>query len=155
MREEPTPSSLQTLYRSPAESPLPRFFSHRLGLPCTSYVATTVLRRRADASAPSYTYKIEASGLKPPEITLPSELENGALQLVRPWHSKLLGPSTRLYSTTEEQLLFTLGRPFNALLLIELPHNEYRRIASSTSIIARPLDSASILRSEVRTLEIV
>ncbi|KAI6143274.1 hypothetical protein BKA82DRAFT_2435625 [Pisolithus tinctorius] len=151
-------TALQMLYRSLANSPLPRFLSRRLTLSCIAYAVTAVRRRR---SGRSYGYKIRASGLRPLEATLPSELEDevvsqSTLLLVRPWHSKLLDPPTELiYGTPEEQLLLTLGRPFTALLLIELPHNEYKRIASSTPIIAQPLDSTSILQSDVRTLEIV
>ncbi|KAI6008162.1 hypothetical protein F5J12DRAFT_65835 [Pisolithus orientalis] len=150
-----SPAALRTLYRSLSKSPLPRFLSRRLTLPCIAYAVTAVQRRRTNPSAWSYTYRIQASGLKPLEITLPSKLENGALQLVRPWHSKLLGPSAELYTTTEEQLLFTLGRSFNALLLIEVRQNEYKRIASFTPITAQPVDSASILRSAVRIFDIV
>ncbi|KAI6154867.1 hypothetical protein BKA82DRAFT_4347943 [Pisolithus tinctorius] len=153
--ERPTSSAaLQALYRALARAPLPRFVTRRLTLPCIAHCVTAVQLIGSSPHAPSYTYEIQASGLRPLEITLPNELENGALQLVRPWHSKLLG-STELYATTEEHILFTLGRPFDALLLIELPHDEYKRIASSTSIIAHPLGSANIRRSEVRIFDIV
>ncbi|KAI6042939.1 hypothetical protein EDC04DRAFT_2891523 [Pisolithus marmoratus] len=159
MREQLASSSaaLRTLYCSLEKSPLPRFLNRRLTLPCITHCVTEVQLKE---TTPSYTYSIIASGLRPLEITLPSELEHaamsqGVLQLVRPWHSELLGASSELFSTTEEQLLFTLGRPFNALLLIELPHNEHKRIASSTRITAQPIDLASILQSEVRIFDIV
>ncbi|KAI6008164.1 hypothetical protein F5J12DRAFT_65921 [Pisolithus orientalis] len=156
MAEQPSSSTaLQTLYRSLTKLPLPRFVNHRLILSCIVYAVTGVQRRRAEPFARGYKYKIQASGLKTLEITLPSELESGTLQLVRPWCSKLLGPTTESYATTQEQLLFTLERPFNALLLIQLRHNEYKRIACSTSIIAQPINLASILQSHVRTLKIV
>ncbi|KAI6003214.1 hypothetical protein F5J12DRAFT_913758 [Pisolithus orientalis] len=147
-------------FHSLTKAPLPRFINGRLILPCVVHHITAVQRRRANPHGPSYMYGIQASGLRPLEVALPSELEDttmtqGALQLVRPWHSKLLGPSTELYATIEERLLYTLGRPFNALLLIELPHNEYKRIASSTPIIAQPMSRASILKSKVRVFNIV
>ncbi|KAI6006545.1 hypothetical protein F5J12DRAFT_913099 [Pisolithus orientalis] len=140
--------------------PLPRFINRRLILPCVAHRIAAFQLKRADPHVPRYTYEIQACGLRPLEVALPSELENttisqGALQLVRPWHSKLLGPSTKLYATIKEQLLFTLGRPFNALLLTELPHNEYKRIASSTLIIAQPVSRASVLKSTVRIFDIV
>ncbi|KAI6112960.1 hypothetical protein F5141DRAFT_1214275 [Pisolithus sp. B1] len=129
---------------------------------------TTVKQKSADPSSPGYhTYAIQASGLRPLEITLPEELENvalfpgelenatGALQLVRPWHLKLLGGSARLDVAATEELLVTLGRPFSALLLTELPHNEYRRVVSSTVIAAQPTDLASILHSKIRIFNIV
>lgn len=40
--------------------------------------------------------------------------------------------------------------PFDALLLIDLSHNEHARVASSILITARPLDRASVLRSKIR-----
>ncbi|KAI6008128.1 hypothetical protein F5J12DRAFT_826861 [Pisolithus orientalis] len=159
MRERPAslPTALRTLYRSLDKSPLPRFLNRRLTLPCIAYPVTAV---RLKGTAPKYTYEIQASGLRALEITLPSELENeillqGGLQLVRPWHSKLLGPSAGLHTTLEEQLLLALGRPFNALLLTELPRSEYKRMASSTLITAQPADLTSILQSEIRTFDIV
>ncbi|KAI6012793.1 hypothetical protein F5J12DRAFT_781654 [Pisolithus orientalis] len=157
MGQQPMPSStaLQKLHRSLTELPLPRFLNHRLILPCIAHRVTAIQLKTADPHAPSYTYEIQASGLRPFEITLPSELENatilsGALQLVRPWHPKLLGSPAELYTTSKEQLFSTLGRPFNALLLTQLLQYEYKRIASSTLITAQPIDSASILQSEAK-----
>ncbi|KAI6099517.1 hypothetical protein EV401DRAFT_2033796 [Pisolithus croceorrhizus] len=153
-------SALQTLYRKLAKLPLSRFVARRLALPCIAHRVTSIRLKGPSIYASSYTYRIHASGLRTLEITLSRQLDSAALspstlQLVRPWHLKLLDPYTSIYSRTEEQLLYTLGRPFHALLLIKLPHNEYRRIASSTSIIAQPIDSASILQNEVRTFDIV
>ncbi|KAI6157664.1 hypothetical protein BKA82DRAFT_228027 [Pisolithus tinctorius] len=154
-------TTLRMLYRSLANSPPPRFLSHRLILPCIAYRVTAIQRRRVNPSTRNYTYKILASGLRPLEVALPSKLEDatisqGALLLARPWHSRhLLGPFTNVHATTEEQLLFTLGRPFNALLLTKLPQNEYLRIASSNLITAHPIDSASILQSRLKIFDIV
>ncbi|KAI6161653.1 hypothetical protein EDD17DRAFT_654806 [Pisolithus thermaeus] len=151
---------LRKLYRSLTDSPLPQFISRRLTLPSITHGVTGVQLKGRDLRAPSYKYKIHASGLRPLEITLPEQLEDAAmkpsaLQLVRPWHSKLLSSSAELDAMTEKRLLSTLGRPFNALLLLQLPHNEYKRIASSTLIVAEPKDSGSVLQSNVRTLNIV
>ncbi|KAI6120012.1 hypothetical protein EDD16DRAFT_1578831 [Pisolithus croceorrhizus] len=78
------PSGVIELYPF-INAPLPR-------LPCIAYYVTMVELQRADPSTPSYTYNVRASGLVPLRITLPSQ---GALHLVRPWHSKLLGPSAK------------------------------------------------------------
>ncbi|KAI6042936.1 hypothetical protein EDC04DRAFT_3088299 [Pisolithus marmoratus] len=151
---------LRTLYCTLAKSPLPRFATRRLALPCIAHRVTTIQLKEASSYASSYAYEIQASGLRSLEITLPRQLESaamsqGALQLVRPWHLKLLDPIAKVYAKAEEQLLHALGKPFHALLLIELPHNEYKRIASSALITAQPIDSTSILESDVRIFEIV
>ncbi|KAI6169117.1 hypothetical protein EDD17DRAFT_1525411 [Pisolithus thermaeus] len=160
--EQPVSPSLtlRMLYRSLTKLPLPRFLNRRLILPCITYRVAAIQRRKTSPSTRNYTYRIMASGLKPLEIALPEKLEDvtmsqGALLLVRPWHSKLLCPFTDSHATTEEQLLFTLEQPFNALLLTELPHNEYRRIASSNLIATQAMDPSSILKSKVRILDIV
>ncbi|KAI6155037.1 hypothetical protein BKA82DRAFT_996781 [Pisolithus tinctorius] len=145
-------------FNSFTRAPLPRFRNRCLILPCIAHLITAAQLRGEDLSAPSYTYKIQARGLRPLEIELPDKLESatisqGALQLVRPWHSR--GQSAALDATSEGRLLLTLGRPFNALLLIEVPHSQYKRIASSTLITAQPADSASILKSKVRIFHIV
>ncbi|KAI6112221.1 hypothetical protein EV401DRAFT_1985789 [Pisolithus croceorrhizus] len=153
-------TALRKLCRSLTESSLPEFINRRLTLPCITHAVTAVRLNGDNPLSPSYKYRILASGLRPLEITLPVKLEDaamkqGALQLVRPWHSKLLSPSANLDVTTEKQLLSTLEGPFHGLLLIQLPHNEYKRIASSTLIVAQPVDSGSVVQSEVRTLNIV
>ena len=48
-----------------------------------------------------------------------------------------------------------MKQPFSALLLKELPHNEFKRVASSCHILARPTDSAGLLKGEVTMLTIV
>ncbi|KAI6135999.1 hypothetical protein F5141DRAFT_4069 [Pisolithus sp. B1] len=162
MGQQPPPSSaaLQKLLHSLTEPPLPQILGQRLKLPCIAYHVTAIQLKTADQHASSYTYEVQAAGLRRLEITLRSELENvtmspDALRLVRPWHRCLLGPPTQLYTTAEEQLFNTLGMPFNALLLTQTHHDSYKRIASSTLITAQPTDTASILQSEVEVLEVV
>ncbi|KAI6046722.1 hypothetical protein EDC04DRAFT_1247187 [Pisolithus marmoratus] len=145
-------------FHSLTRVPLPQFFNRLLILPCIAYLVTTVQLKWADPSTSRYTYNIEASSLRPLEITLPSKLtmSQGGLHLVRPWNSKLLGPLSNPDAVTEEQLLSMLAKPFNALLLTQLPHNEHKRIASSTLITAQPiLDRSSILKEKVRMFNIV
>lgn len=155
-----TPNSNAPSDVSLTEVPLPQLTSRYLKLPCIPHRVTVVRLKSADLHAPSYTYEIQACGLKRLEIALPSELERatvsqGTLQLVRPWHSQLLGSSVGPRDTSEERLRCTLGGPFNALLLTQLPHNEYKRIASSILIIARPIDSAIVSKSKVEMFTIV
>ncbi|KAI6016665.1 hypothetical protein BKA83DRAFT_14985 [Pisolithus microcarpus] len=140
---------------SPARVPLARFFGRLLALPCISYQVTAIQLKGADPSAPNYTYNVQATGLTPLDIALSAKLEDvtrsqDGLYLVRPWHSKLLGPFTALDAVADEQLVSALWTPFNALLLTQLRYNEYKRIASSTLITAHPLDRTSVLNSEVR-----
>ncbi|KAI6154947.1 hypothetical protein BKA82DRAFT_4073162 [Pisolithus tinctorius] len=147
-------------FHSLTRVPLPRFLNRRLILPCIAHFVTVVLLKGSDPSAPSYMYSIQAFGLRPLEITLPNKLEDetrsrGSLQLVRPWHSKFPGSSAELDAVTEDTLLSTLERPFNALLLSQLPHDEHKRIVSSTRITAHPIDRASILKSKIRIFNIV
>ncbi|KAI6016669.1 hypothetical protein BKA83DRAFT_685111 [Pisolithus microcarpus] len=147
-------------FHSLARVPLPRFFNHLLTLPCIAYRVTSVQLKGAHPSTPNCTYSIQAFGLTPLEIALPTKLEDltrpqAVLHLVRPWHSKLLGPSADLDVVTDQQILSALGTPFNALLLTQLPHNEHKRIASSTLITAQPKNRASILNSKIRIFNVV
>ncbi|KAI5988748.1 hypothetical protein EDD15DRAFT_1357945 [Pisolithus albus] len=147
-------------FNSLARVPLPRLFNRLLTLPCIAYHVTSVQLKGADPSTPNYMYDIVASGLVPLEITLSTKLEDltrpqAVLHLVRPWHSKLLGPSANLDAVTDWQILSALGTPFNALLLTELPHNEHKRIVSSTLITAQPMNEASILNSKIRIFNVV
>ncbi|KAI5988773.1 hypothetical protein EDD15DRAFT_2198856 [Pisolithus albus] len=147
-------------FHSLAKVPLPRFSNRLLTLPCIAYHVTSVQLKGADSSIPNCTYSIQASGLMPLEIALPTKLEDltrpqAILHLVRPWHSKLLEPSADLDAVTDRQILSALGTPFNALLLTQLPHNEHKRIASSTLITAQPVNRASILNSKIRIFNVV
>jgi len=95
----------------------------------------------------------------PIEISLSVKLQHGVHSklpyvLIRPWHPKLLESSLTSVAPAE-QVMAILGQPFNALLLQELPSNEYKRIASSSAIYAYPADASSIFQSKVHTLNIV
>lgn len=122
-------TSLRKLRGSLIRVPLPQFFNRRLVLPYISHRVTGVQLTGHDPSVRSYTYTIQASGLRPLEIVLPDKLGNatrsqGARQFVRPWHLK--SQSTKVDAASEEQLLLALATPFNALLLTELSHSEYK-----------------------------
>jgi len=77
------------------------------------------------------------------------------LVLIRPWHPNLLQSAINTDDASTHQWLTRLEQPFSALLLMELPHNEYRRVASFCQIIACPTDSAGALKGEVNTVTIV
>ena len=98
-------------------------------------------------------------GLAPIDIVLSKRLENMAKRvayvLIRPWHPNLLHPVVDTDDVWTHQWLTRLEQPFSALLLMELPHNEYRRVASFCPITARPTDSTGVLKGEVNTLTIV
>ncbi|KAI5992113.1 hypothetical protein EDD15DRAFT_1031919 [Pisolithus albus] len=147
-------------FHSLARVPPARFFNRLLVLPCIAYHVTSIQLEGEDPSIPNCMYSIQASGLMPFEIALPTKLEDltrpqAILHLVRPWHSKLLGPSANLDAVTDQQILSALGTPFNVLLLTQLPHNEHKRIASSTLITARPVNRASVLNSKIRIFNVV
>ncbi|KAI6018059.1 hypothetical protein BKA83DRAFT_105029 [Pisolithus microcarpus] len=64
--QQATPSkALRKFCGTLTKSSLPRFINRRLILPCLSYRVDAVRLKSADASSPSYTYEIQASGLKP------------------------------------------------------------------------------------------
>ena len=128
---------------------LPHFTGHRLLLPCMVFSVVRFTLKR-----PNYTYRIQAEGLSPFEITFPHELK-GALRdtkppfiLVRPLQAKLLASST-------ENAIAMLNQPFSALLLKETSGNNYKRVATSTLIEARPADVTSILKSKIQTVNVL
>ena len=152
--------SLDALFASLSKFDPPHFIGRRLKLPCIVHRVTAIHPRQWESSTPSHAYDIQAEGLMTLQIVLLDEFKNDSLTtfpyvLVRPWHPNLLHSSTVADATATEQLAMTLGQPFHALLLEELPQNEYRRVASSSVIIARAASAASILCSNVQTLSIV
>ena len=139
--------------------PLTQFINFRLILPCIVYCIKTIALTRVDTSTSAHIHLIEATGLKPIEIALSHPLENvsGTVVphvLIRPWHSKLLEASMTS-DASAHRWITKMQRPFSALLLQELPQNEYRRVASFCHILARPLGFAGVLKGEVTMLTIV
>ncbi|KAI5997226.1 hypothetical protein F5J12DRAFT_339063 [Pisolithus orientalis] len=139
-------------------SGLPRagFANRKLALPSTVHQVTAVKLQSSSTSPSRYTYEINASRLRPVNVTLSVKLCNrGAYLLVRPWHPKSLETQTESDDDAVWNLLGQLGQPFKALLLKRLPHNEYKRIASDCEINACVRDLASTLDTEVLIPEIV
>ena len=148
------------MHQALSNLPLAKFINFRLILPCIVHRIKVMTRTKVDTSAATHVHQIQAVGLAPVDIALSEKLENTAKRvpyvLIRPWHPNLLHPivdSTDDAST--HQWLTRLEQPFSALLLIELPNNEYRRVASFCHIIARPMHSAGVLKGEVDILTII
>ncbi|KAL4076604.1 hypothetical protein V8B97DRAFT_2004332 [Scleroderma yunnanense] len=142
-----------------SDLPLTQFTNFRLILPCIIFRIQTIALIRGDVDT-AHVYQIQGVGIEPIEIAISEKLDNMSRKgvpyiLIRPWHSDLLDPSVEDDDTSAQQWLVRLQKPFSALLLTELPHNEYRRVASSCSITVSPTDSTGVLKGEVSILTIV
>ena len=71
--------------------------------------------------------------------------------LIRPWRFNLLDPSVMRDATSAQRWLTMMQQPFSAFLLKARPRNEYKRVVSICHILARPTDSAGVLKGEVTT----
>ncbi|KIM50998.1 hypothetical protein SCLCIDRAFT_1224956, partial [Scleroderma citrinum Foug A] len=163
----PTPSSTHTIGTPSLQSaremhqalfdlPLAKFTTFRLILPCIVHRIEAITLIRVDTSTATHVHQIRAVGLAPTGITLLERLEYTEqgipYVLIRPWHPNLLHP---VVDTDDVSWLTRLEQPFSALLLMKLPHKEYRRVASFCHIIGCPTDSAGVLKGKVDTLTIV
>ena len=149
---QPVSSSMDKLFTSLSEIDPPHVVGRKLKLPCIVHHVTDIHSKQPQGATSNRVYEIQAEGLTLSEIWFQNEFQmndSTSYVLVRPWHSKRLHSSTVPLSTT-------LHHPFHALLLerLHLHQNEYRRIASSSAIIARATGVESILHN-VRTLTIV
>ena len=151
--------SVYNMYQALSNLPLAKFINFRLILPCIIHRIKAISLTRVDTSTATHVHQIQSVGLAPINIALPERLENMAKRvpyvLIRPWHPSLLQSSINADDAWTHQWFTRLEQPFSALLLTELPHNEYRRVASFCHIIACPTDSAGVLKGEVNTLSIV
>ena len=151
--------SARKMHQALSNLPLAKYANFRLILPCIVYRIKAITLTRVDTSTATNIHRIQAVGLAPIDIALSERLENVAKRvpyvLIRPWHPNLLQSVIDTDDAWTHQWLTRLEQPFSALLLMELPHNEYRRVASFCHIIARPTDFAGVLKGEVNTLTIV
>jgi len=151
--------SARNMHQAFSDLPLAKFTNFRLTLPCIVHRIEHMALTQVDTSTATHVYQIQAMGLAPIDIALSERLENTAKRvqyiLIRPWHPDLLRPVADTDDGSTHQWLIRLEQPFNTLLLTELPHKEYRRVASFCHIIARPTGSAGVLKGEVNTLTIV
>ena len=147
------------MHQALSDLPLAKFANFRLILPCIVHRIEHMALTQVDTSTAAHVHQIHAVGLAPIDIALSERLENAAKRvpyiLIRPWHPNLLHPAIDADDASTHQWLTLLEQPFSALLLMELPHNEYRRVASFCHIIARPTDSTGVLKGEVNTLTII
>lgn len=149
--------SARKFHRILANLPTAKFVSGRLILPCIVHRVKYMEAWKVDTSATPYIHFIWAVGIEPVKISLSEKLVHTSTKapqyvLVRPCHTELLDPSVEKDNIALQRWLIRLERPFTALLFLELPHGEYKRIASSCNIVARP---KGLLKSEVTTLTIV
>ena len=139
---------------------LPQFAGRRLRLPCIVHQITAVKLKAADVQAHKYVHEIQADGLLPFEIELLEELKDSSrailpYSLIRPWHSKLLASFSKGGPSAGDDMVAMFGQPFSALLMEELSGNDYRRIASSSVIVACPADVTWVLKSKVQTISVM
>ena len=135
-----------------------QFVKPRLFLPCIVHRVKDVQTRTGTAA--THVHRIQATGLEPIEVTSSQSFENTLKKpcsyiLIRPWQSDLLDESVMDDDISTRQWLARIQQPFNALLLKKLQQNEYRRVATSFHILARPTDCNGALEGEVTTLTIV
>ena len=153
--------SVRKMHQALSNLPLTQFINFRLILPCIIHCIKTIFLVRIDSSTGAFVYHIRAAtGLEPIEIAISQALEDLSEQvvpyvLIRPWHFNLLGSSVMRNATSAQRWLTKMQQPFSALLLKELPQNEYKRVASFCHILARPMGAAGVLKGEVTTLTIV
>ena len=153
--------AVRRMYQPMSRLPPTQFINFRLILPCIVHRINTITLARAGPNTITHVYRIEASGLESITIALPQPLENTSGRevpyiLIRPRHSTLLDASVMTDHASACRWLTRMQQPFSALLIQELPHNfEYKRVASCCHILARPTDSAGVLRGEVTTLTII
>ncbi|KIM50407.1 hypothetical protein SCLCIDRAFT_145541 [Scleroderma citrinum Foug A] len=139
-----------------SDLPLAKFTNFRLILLCIIHCIKAIIVTRVDTSTLTHVHQIQAAGLSPIDIALSERLENMVkgvpYVLVHPWHPNLLHP---VVNTDDASWLTQLEQPFSALLLKELPHKEYWRVASFCHILTCPTNSVGVLKGEVNTLTIV
>ena len=155
-----TPRSVRKMHQALSHLPFTQFLNFRLILPCIVHRINAIVQVRVDIGTARHVHLIRVKGLEPIKAVLTQPLENlpGKVVpyvLIRPWHSKLLDASVMLNDSSTHRWLRRMKQPFSALLLKELPQNEYKRVASSCHILACPTDSAGILKGEVTMLTIV
>ncbi|KAL4077640.1 hypothetical protein J3A83DRAFT_4087790 [Scleroderma citrinum] len=159
-RKLSVPKNTRKMHQALSNLPLAQFINVRLALPCIIHRIKSITLTPVNISSATHVHLIQAVGLEPIKIVLSERLENISRKgvpyvLIRPWNFTFLDPAVEANDAAAQQWLMRLEQPFSALLLTELPHNEYRRVASFCNIIARPRDSAGVLKGEVSTLTII
>lgn len=154
IRKDLVLGSARKMYQMLSSLPLAKFVNVRFYLPCIVYRVESIALTPADTITPIQVHQIRAVGLKPIEVALSGKLEDTSNKadsyvLVRPWH-----PAVKTVDASDHHWLTWLEQPFNALLLMKLPHDEYRKVASFCNITACATDLTGVLKGEVCTLTI-
>lgn len=154
IRKDLVLGSARKMYQMLSSLPLAKFVNVRFYLPCIVYRVESIALTPADTITPIHVHQIRAVGLKPIEVALSGKLEDTSNKadsyvLVRPWH-----PAVKTVDASDDHWLTWLEQPFNALLLMKLPHDEYRKVASFCNITACATDLTGVLKGEVCTLTI-
>ncbi|KIM50286.1 hypothetical protein SCLCIDRAFT_1225432, partial [Scleroderma citrinum Foug A] len=151
--------SARKMHQALSNLPLAKFINFRLILPCIVHCIKAMTLTQVDTSLATHVHRIHMVGLAPIDIVLSKRLKNMAKRvayvLICPWHPNLLHPVIDTDDVWTHQWLTRLERPFSALLLMELPHNKYWRVALFCPITTHPTDSTGVLKGEVNTLTIV
>ncbi|KIK11395.1 hypothetical protein PISMIDRAFT_122776 [Pisolithus microcarpus 441] len=142
--------------------PPARFGTRRLHLPCIVFSVRKldIHGRRSDNEK---VYHAKVSGLGDVEFTTTDDLTPGkqkTLVFAHPWIRYIRGPSIvsshlgtavpRVGGYTRAlQIIARLGQPFNALLLVQQPNGEYKRIAAENEIVVPGLGT-NITRKNIR-----
>ena len=153
--------SVRKMHKALSHLSFIRFINYKLILPCIVYHINAIALTCVDTNTATHVHRIEASGLEPIEIVLSQALENTSgtevpYILIRPRHSNLLDASVMTDNASARRWLMRMQQPFSALLLQKLPHNmEYKRVASTCYILARPTDPTGVLKGKVTKLTII
>ncbi|KAI6099232.1 heterokaryon incompatibility protein-domain-containing protein [Pisolithus croceorrhizus] len=154
------PEGARKLYSALTNLPLPRFLTRRLLLPCIVHRVTGIKLMRTEPGLSCFVYEIHSKGLKQLELALSVKLKEASdgsvpYTLIRPWDPKSLDILEDDDIRATWAMLDQLEKPFNALLLMRLRQNEYKRIASDCTITVCVDNVVNIGDSELQTLEIV
>lgn len=150
-----TPEDAQSRLESLTSLPLLHCNNRMLTLSCIKYRVKEVVLNGSEGD--NNIYDIHASGLRQLRISCPDKLKEGSFLrknpyvLVRLWDPRL---SIEDNTDTAWNLMVHLEQPFRALLLMELPGKEFKRIASSCAIIAYPEKLSSTAQGEATVLDI-
>ncbi|KAG6329707.1 hypothetical protein ID866_9380 [Astraeus odoratus] len=147
------------VYNNFANLPRARFASHILTLPCIIHHVQVVKQRQTSMN--HHTYDVQAVGLRPIRIIAQEELKEcmgltrSPYALIHLWDGKLLDYLEADNAIAGYKVLMKLEKPFIALMLQRLPEGGYKRICTSHFVIALANGPASIVNSEITTLDIV
>ncbi|KAG6329806.1 hypothetical protein ID866_9282, partial [Astraeus odoratus] len=128
--------------------PCAKFTDYMLTLPCIVHDVQVVKLRQTYMNC--HTYDVQAVGLRPVQIITTERLLESIMPiklpyvLIHPWDRSLVNYLEEDGIMAGYKTLIELEKPFMALMLLQLPEGEYRRICASHFIVAHADDPASI-----------